>query len=79
MVAIFIPSSPTPITGYTILVPRDEIIPLDLSVDEVLRFTISGGVIVPTDEIPQMGSAPDLKASGEKSADSNSTEDGPNA
>ncbi|HIC22214.1 MAG TPA: DUF502 domain-containing protein, partial [Planctomycetes bacterium] len=43
VVAIFIPSSPTPITGYTILVPRIEIIPLDLSVDEVLRFTISGG------------------------------------
>lgn len=52
VVAIFIPSSPTPITGYTILVPRIEIIPLDLSVDEVLRFTISGGVILPPSQIP---------------------------
>jgi uncharacterized membrane protein len=78
MVAIFIPSSPTPITGYTILVPQEEIIPLDLSVDEVLRFTISGGVIVPPDEIPQSGPAPELKGSGEDSCPSKSPEDGPN-
>ena len=78
MVAIFIPSSPTPITGYTILVPQEEIIPLDLSVDEVLRFTISGGVIVPPDEIPQSGPAPELKGSGEDSGPSKSPEDGPN-
>jgi len=52
VVAIFIPSSPTPITGYTILVPREEIVPLDLSVDEVLRFTISGGVILPPNQVP---------------------------
>ncbi|MEE2882557.1 MAG: DUF502 domain-containing protein [Planctomycetota bacterium] len=52
VVAVFIPSSPTPITGYTILVPRVEIIPLDLSVEEVLRFTISGGVILPPNQVP---------------------------
>jgi len=52
VVAIFIPSSPTPITGYTILVPKNTVIPLDLSVDEVLRFTISAGVILPPNQIP---------------------------
>lgn len=44
---IFIPSSPTPITGYTITVCRDEVIDLSISIDEALRFTISGGVIQP--------------------------------
>ncbi|MGE4619801.1 MAG: DUF502 domain-containing protein [Planctomycetota bacterium] len=53
VVAVFIPSSPTPITGYTILVPRKEIIALNLSVDEVLRFTISGGVILPPSQLPE--------------------------
>ncbi|HIG04318.1 MAG TPA: DUF502 domain-containing protein [Planctomycetes bacterium] len=52
MVSIFIPSSPTPITGYTILVSRESIIQLDLSVEEVLRFTISGGVILPPNQLP---------------------------
>ncbi len=47
MLTVFIPSSPTPVTGYTIVVRRDEIIDLPISIDEALRFTISGGVIVP--------------------------------
>jgi uncharacterized membrane protein len=47
LVTVFIPSSPTPMTGYTITVAKDEVIVLDLSIDEALRFTISGGVIKP--------------------------------
>ncbi|MCK4627166.1 MAG: DUF502 domain-containing protein [Phycisphaerae bacterium] len=47
MLTIFIPSSPTPVTGYTIMARRDETIDLPLSIDEALRFTVSGGVLVP--------------------------------
>lgn len=50
MVMIFIPSSPTPVTGYTITVRRDEIIDLPLSIDDALRLTVSGGVIMPPSE-----------------------------
>ena len=47
MVTVFIPSSPTPVTGYTITVRRHEIVDLPLSIDDALRFTVSGGVIMP--------------------------------
>ena len=47
---IFIPSSPTPFTGYTITVPRTDVHELPISIDEALRFTISGGVLVPPHE-----------------------------
>jgi len=47
VVTVFVPSSPTPFTGYTITVRKDEILPLPLSIDEALRFTVSGGVIMP--------------------------------
>jgi len=47
LLTVFIPSSPTPITGYTITVRRDEVIDLPMSVDDALRFTVSGGVIMP--------------------------------
>jgi len=47
LVTIFIPSSPTPVTGYVITVPVEDTIDLALSIDEALRFTISGGVIKP--------------------------------
>lgn len=44
---LFVPTSPTPFTGYVILVPKDEVLELNMSVEEALRFTISGGVISP--------------------------------
>ena len=47
LLTIFVPSSPTPITGYTITVRREEVIDLSMTVDEALRFTVSGGVLIP--------------------------------
>ena len=47
LLTVFIPSSPTPVTGYTITVRQDEVIDLPISIDDALRFTVSGGVIVP--------------------------------
>ncbi len=46
-VTVFIPSSPTPFTGYTITVMASEVIFVDLTLDEALRFVVSGGVLVP--------------------------------
>ncbi|MBN1342933.1 MAG: DUF502 domain-containing protein [Phycisphaerae bacterium] len=57
LVSVFIPSSPTPVTGYVITVPRSDVIELPLSIDEALRFTISGGVIKP--ETRPMAGAPE--------------------
>jgi len=50
-VTIFIPSSPTPFTGYTITVPRAEVIEVPITVDEALRFVVSGGVLVPSTQV----------------------------
>lgn len=57
-VTIFIPSSPTPFTGYTITVPRNEAIDLPITIDEALRFVVSGGVLVPPREVPDYVSRP---------------------
>ena len=46
-VTVFVPSSPTPFTGYTITVPKGDVLDLALTVDEALRFAVSGGVLVP--------------------------------
>lgn len=50
LMSVFIPSSPAPITGYTLFVRRSEVISLDLSVDEAIKLVISGGVVVPDRE-----------------------------
>jgi len=47
---ILIPTSPTPFTGFVIMVPKEQTIDLDITIEEALRFTVSGGVIVPSNE-----------------------------
>jgi len=44
---VFVPTSPTPFTGYVIITPKEDTIELDMTIEEALRFTISGGVISP--------------------------------
>lgn len=44
---VFIPSSPTPFTGYVITVPERETIDLPISIEDAIRFVVSGGVVIP--------------------------------
>jgi uncharacterized membrane protein len=46
-VTIFVPSSPTPFTGYTITVPRSEVVELPITVEEAIRFAVTAGVLIP--------------------------------
>jgi uncharacterized membrane protein len=45
---VFIPTSPTPMSGYVIYVPREEIIPMPISTEEAMRIIISCGVLTPS-------------------------------
>ncbi len=47
MVSVLIPTSPAPFTGFTVCVPRSEVIDLDLTIDQAFQFCISCGVHVP--------------------------------
>ena len=44
---VFIPTSTTPFTGYVIMVPKKQVLELEMTVEEALRFSVSGGVITP--------------------------------
>lgn len=57
LLTVFIPSSPTPLTGYIITVRRDEVIDMPLSIDDAIRFLISGGVIMPNGQLPSEAEA----------------------
>ncbi|MEQ8850899.1 MAG: DUF502 domain-containing protein [Phycisphaerales bacterium] len=50
-VTVFIPSSPTPFTGYTITVPRRDVVELPISLDEAIKFVVSGGVLIPPRQV----------------------------
>ncbi|OHB76478.1 MAG: hypothetical protein A2Z25_08120 [Planctomycetes bacterium RBG_16_55_9] len=47
---IFIPTSPTPLTGFVITIPKKQVIDLDMTIEEAFRFVVSGGVIAPGTE-----------------------------
>jgi uncharacterized membrane protein len=47
MYAIFVPTAPTPWTGFAEIVMEEDVIHTDLSVDECLKMVISMGVILP--------------------------------
>jgi uncharacterized membrane protein len=47
---VLIPTSPTPFTGFVIMVPRKQTIEMDMTIEEALRFTVSAGVIAPGSE-----------------------------
>ena len=47
LVAVFIPTTPNPTSGFIIMTRNDEITELDISVEEGFKFIISMGVITP--------------------------------
>lgn len=67
MYTVFVPSSPTAFSGYVLVVPRDRVILLPLSVEEALRLLVSGGVLAPEDAkaiIKPNGVSPGSNVSG---------------
>lgn len=48
--SVLVPSSPMPVTGYTMSVPRSQVLDLNISVDQAFQFCISCGVLVPPNQ-----------------------------
>ncbi len=46
-VTVFVPCSPAPFSGFTVTVSAADLIEVPLSVDEAVRYLVSGGVLVP--------------------------------
>ncbi|MCG6157491.1 DUF502 domain-containing protein [Rubinisphaera margarita] len=46
-ISILVPTSPMPMTGYTMSVPKSETVDLDLTVDQAFQYIVSCGVLVP--------------------------------
>jgi uncharacterized membrane protein len=47
MLSIYVPTTPNPTGGYFVIVPRADVIELDMTVDEALKYIISMGVVSP--------------------------------
>ncbi|WP_275782551.1 DUF502 domain-containing protein [Pararhizobium gei] len=47
MVAVFLPPTPVPTAGFLIFVPREKIVPLDMSSEDAAKLLLSGGLVAP--------------------------------
>jgi uncharacterized membrane protein len=51
-VSVYVPTTPNPTSGFFLMMPRDDVIELDMSVDEALKYIISMGVVAPPTRRP---------------------------
>ena len=58
VVCTFVPTTPNPTSGFIIIVPKKDVVELDMDVDEALKMIISLGVVVPTWRKEQLGELP---------------------
>lgn len=49
LVNVFIPTTPNPTSGFYLLVPQEEVIELQMTVDEAFKLIVSGGMVAPPD------------------------------
>ena len=63
MMAVFMPTTPNPTTGFLMFVPKADVIELDMSVEEAAKLVISAGLVTPDDLVRQ--TEPPLPAAAE--------------
>ena len=66
-VCVFVPTTPNPTSGFLVVAPEKDLIPLDMSVEDAIKLVVSVGVVVPDpDNLPRADNdAPAERASGE--------------
>lgn len=50
-VSVYVPTTPNPTSGFFLMLPRSDVIPLRMSVDEALKYVISMGVVSPANNV----------------------------
>ena len=51
-VSVYVPTTPNPTSGFFLMVPRADVVELNMSVDEALKYVISLGVVAPPQRTP---------------------------
>ena len=57
-VAVFLPTTPNPTSGFLLFVKRSEITILDMSLEDAAKLVISGGLVTPDFAAPAAGTKP---------------------
>ena len=52
-VSVYVPTTPNPTSGFFLMMRRSEVVELDMSVDDALKYIISMGVVAPPARRPE--------------------------
>jgi len=52
VINVFLPTTPNPTSGFLLFVPKKDLAPLSMSVEEAIKMVISGGIVTPDDHRP---------------------------
>ncbi len=58
VLSVLVATSPMPMTGFTALIRRSEVVDLDITVDQALEYLISCGVVVPAHQVGRLAKVP---------------------
>ncbi len=47
LVNIFVPTTPNPTSGFFLMIPKEDIVELEMSVEDGIKMIVSGGVVTP--------------------------------
>ena len=47
VVNVFLPTTPNPTSGFLLFVPRQDLVPLDMTIEDGIKMVISGGIVAP--------------------------------
>jgi len=48
-ISVYVPTTPNPTSGFILMLPHADVVPLHIGVDEALKYVISMGVVAPAD------------------------------
>jgi uncharacterized membrane protein len=51
---VFVPTTPNPTSGFLLLLPREEIVELDMNVGDAMKMILSGGAVMPSWAAPKL-------------------------
>jgi uncharacterized membrane protein len=49
-VSVYVPTTPNPTSGFFLMMPREEVIPLNIPVDKALKYVVSMGTVAPSSQ-----------------------------
>jgi uncharacterized membrane protein len=54
VLSVLMPTSPMPVTGFTVTVRKSQTLDLDITIEQAFQFIISCGVVIPAHQVQEM-------------------------